>query len=349
MEPIETQLHLLAAEYDQLTVIKVPNSTSKADNLNHFFATVRNPADFTGIFDTDHCPHPHNVRWAAERFLKEKPDIVQGRCIVYNTNESFLARMIAIEFDKIYAIAHPGRSRMFGFGLFCGSNGWWRTDVICNLKMHGHMLTEDIDSALRAYGSGKKAVHDMNVISYEMAPNTFGAFWKQRMRWTQGTFHHIIITIAKMLTYQIGWTQASIRHLPLIWNKPPTGKRTAMERMGIFSLLVTREASFYLVSQHTCLLLSFVITNWPRDARGLAHLVFFQYPMAEWFLFTTIGALAAILYFTQRVRSEFTTWMSMVWFAVLYVPYLIFQSVMGLYGHARELVKYSSWNPTARA
>jgi cellulose synthase/poly-beta-1,6-N-acetylglucosamine synthase-like glycosyltransferase len=330
IEPIESQLHSLAAEYDQLTVIKVPKSTSKADNLNHFFSTVTKPTDFTGIFDTDHCPHPHNVRWAAERFLKEKPDIVQGRCIVYNTNESFLARLIAIEFDKIYAIAHPGRSRMFGFGLFCGSNGWWRTDVICNLKMHGHMLTEDIDSALRAYGSGKKAVHDMNVISYEMAPNTFGAFWKQRMRWTQG------------------WTQASIRHLPIIWNNPPNGKRTAMERMGIFSLLVTREASFYLVSQHTCLLLAFMITNWPDNAHELSRLVFFQYPMAEWFLFTTIGALIATLYFTEKVRSEFTSWTSMFWFSVLYVPYLVLQSVMGLYGHARELVKYSSWNPTAR-
>ena len=186
IEPCETQLRALAAEYDQLTVIKVQNSTSKADNLNHFFSINTDPSDYTGIFDTDHCPHPHNVRWAAERFLKEKTDIVQGRCVVYNTNESFLARMIAIEFDKIYAIAHPGRSRMFEFGLFCGSNGWWRSDVICNLKMHGHMLTEDIDSALRAYGDGRKAVHDMNVISYEMAPNTFAAFWKQRMRWTQG-------------------------------------------------------------------------------------------------------------------------------------------------------------------
>lgn len=123
IEPIETQLHQLAAEYDQLTVIKVPNSTSKADNLNYFFSIDSRPVDYTGIFDTDHCPHPHNVRWTAERFLKEqeKVDIVQGRCIVYNTNESFLARLIAIEFDKIYAIAHPGRSRMFEFGLFCGS------------------------------------------------------------------------------------------------------------------------------------------------------------------------------------------------------------------------------------
>jgi cellulose synthase/poly-beta-1,6-N-acetylglucosamine synthase-like glycosyltransferase len=191
----------------------------------------------------------------------------------------------------------------------------------------------------------------MNVISYEMAPNTFAAFWKQRMRWTQGKHqpsHRTSIMTSPTLTHFTGWTQASIRHLPLIWNQPPTGKRNFTERTGIFSLLVTRELSFYLVSQHTCLLISFLITNFPHNGSELARLVFFQYPMAEWFLFTTVGALIATLYFTERVRSEFTSWTHMLWFGGLYVPYLILQSVMGLYGHARELVKYSSWNPTAR-
>lgn len=70
---------------------------------------------------------------------------------MYNTNESFQAKMIAIEFDKIYAVSHPGRSRLFGFGLFCGSNGYWRADLLRAHKMNGDMLTEDIDSALRAY------------------------------------------------------------------------------------------------------------------------------------------------------------------------------------------------------
>ena len=103
--------------------------------------------------------------------------------------------MIAIEFDKIYAVSHPGRSRLFSFGLFCGSNGYWKAELLRGHQMHGHMLCEDIDSALRAYGEGKRAVHDMNVKSYEMAPTFWMAFWKQRMRWTQG------------------WTQVSDKHV----------------------------------------------------------------------------------------------------------------------------------------
>ncbi|GAB7365587.1 hypothetical protein MBLNU230_g6658t1 [Neophaeotheca triangularis] len=332
IEPLETHMRELHDQYPQLNVVKVPNSKSKADNLNHFFSLPPTGADYTGIFDTDHLPHPHNVRWAAERFLAEKgtADIVQGRCVVYNTHEGFLPKMVAIEFDKIYAIAHPGRTRLYGFGLFCGSNGWWRSEVVRGLKMHGHMLTEDIDSALRAYAEGNRAIHDMNVLSYELAPTSAMAFWKQRMRWTQG------------------WTQASIKHFPLIWRNPPQGHRSKSERAGLVSLLFVRELSFYFVSQHTCLMASFIIMEWPSNVSELVHLIWFRYPMAQFFLFATIAALIATLYFTERVRSEFTSFKSMLGFVVCYIPYLVIMAFMGLYGHARELTKYSSWNPTAR-
>ena len=230
IEPLESELREMEQMNPLLKVIKVFGSKSKADNLNYFL-TLDTGAEIIAIFDCDHFPHPHNPRWAAERFIADpSADIVQGRCIVYNT-DNFLAKMIAIEFDKIYAVSHPGRSRLYGFGLFCGSNGYWRADLLRAHKMHGDMLTEDIDSALRAYGLGKKAVHEMNCISYEMAPTSFQAFWKQRMRWAQG------------------WTQASIKHMPLIWTNPPDGKRHLRERFGVLSLLPIREISYYLVTQ----------------------------------------------------------------------------------------------------
>ncbi|KAK4618348.1 hypothetical protein CLAFUR4_12222 [Fulvia fulva] len=307
IEPLESELVLLPEQYKNLRVIKVPGSKSKADNLNYFFG-LQSDAEIIGIFDSDHCPHPHNPRWAAERFLADQAvEIVQGRCIVYNTNERFYARMIAVEFDKIYAISHPGRSRMFGFGLFCGSNGYWKAPLLRAHKMLGDMLTEDIDSALRAYGLGKKAVHDMNVTSFEMAPNTFKAFWN-----------------------------------------PPNGKRAVDKRCGILSLLTIREISYYLVTQHACLLLSFVIVDWPHSPAELGRLLFFRYLMAQWFFFATIVALLHTLYFTEKVRSEFTSFKDMVNFCIIYIPYLVLMATMGLYGHARQIIKYSSWNPTVR-
>lgn len=267
IEPLETEMRELAQQYSHLRIVKVLNSTSKADNLNYFF-TLNTGADIIAIYDCDHYPHPHGPRWAVERFMQDQEvDIVQGRCIVFNSHDNLLTSIISVEFDKIYAVSHPGRARMMGFGLFCGSNGYWRADLLKQHKMDGDMLTEDIDSALRAFALGYKAVHDLNVTSYELAPTTFQAFWKQRLRWAQG------------------WTQASFKHFKLSWTRPQDHKRNAAQRFGIFSMLFVREWSYYLVTQYTCLVLGFVITKFPKTPMELARLIYFQYPVSQWLFF----------------------------------------------------------------
>ena len=35
-------------------------------------------------------------------------------------------------------------------------------------------------------------------------------------------------------------------------------------------------------------------------------------------------------------------------FSIQYPFYLVLNATIGLYGHARQIVKYSSWNPTSR-
>jgi cellulose synthase/poly-beta-1,6-N-acetylglucosamine synthase-like glycosyltransferase len=140
IEPLESELVQLQNKYSQLRVHNVPGSKSKADNLNYFF-TLDTGADVIAIFDADHYPHPHNPRWAAERFMGDADiGIVQGRCVIYNSRDSWLTRLIAIEFDKIYAVSHPGRAIMMDFGLFCGTSPQpspttLRTDTIMQAVM----------------------------------------------------------------------------------------------------------------------------------------------------------------------------------------------------------------------
>lgn len=270
IEPLETEMHALALKHSNLRVIKVPNSKSKADNVN-YYCSLDTGADVSAIYDCDHYPHPYGPRWAMERFAASKDvDIVQGRCVIFNADHNVQTAMISVEFDKIYAVSHPGRSAMFDFGLFCGSNGYWRTPLLKELRMDETMLTEDIDSALRAFGHGANAVHDLNVVSFELAPTTPSAFWKQRLRWSQG------------------WVQATFRHAHLIWCRSEVeGKtRTLTQRFGLLSLLWIRESSYYLVTQYLCLVASIVITQFPKTGEELYTLLFFQYPVAWWlFLF----------------------------------------------------------------
>ena len=287
MEPLESEMNRLAEKHPHLRVIKVPNSKSKADNLN-YFCTLNTRADIVAIFDCDHYTHPYSPRWAVERFIADsKIDTVQGRCVVYNADSSFLAAMIAVEFDKIYAVSHPGRAQMFNFGLFCGSNGYWKASLLRQLKMDRSMMTEDIDAALRAFGRGAKVVHDPNVISYELAPITPQAFWKQRLRWAQG------------------WTQASMKHIHLVWDRTDEGsaKREFKQRFGLLSLLYIRESSYYLVTQYFCLVMSVVITQFPKSGTQLLDLVFFQYPVAYW-LFILRFVLTLLLFTPLKLTTS---------------------------------------------
>jgi len=264
IEPLETEMQNLAKKHSHLRIHKVEGSTSKADNLNYFF-TLDTGADLIAIFDCDHYAHPYGPRWAVERFLTDSNiKIVQGRCVIFNTSACFLAAMIGVEFDKFYAVSHPGRAATWDFGLFTGSNGYWRASLLKDLKMDGDMLTEDIDSALRALSINSKIVHDLNVVSYELAPTTLLSFWNQRLRWAQG------------------WAQASMKHFKLAFKKTENGARTKTQRFGLVSLLLIRELSYYLVTQYCCLVLSLVIVDFPTSPQMLLHFLFFQYPVAYW-------------------------------------------------------------------
>ena len=287
IEPLETELIELASKKSHFRVIKVENSKSKADNLNYYF-TLNTGGDIICIFDADHYPHPYGCRWAIERFMQEKNvDVVQGRCVIFNSKASWLSSMIAVEFDKIYAVSHPGRTAMMEFGLFTGSNGFWRDHLLRDLKMDGSILTEDIDSSLRALARGCKIVHDLNVISYELAPTDIPAMWKQRLRWAQG------------------WTQVSMRHCFLSWKKACEGDRRGFGmRFGLLSLLLVRELSYYLVTQYFCLILSFVFTQFPKSPRSLATFIFFPYPVSQWFFIIRYAFCLSLLFLTTLFNDS---------------------------------------------
>jgi cellulose synthase/poly-beta-1,6-N-acetylglucosamine synthase-like glycosyltransferase len=59
IEPLESELHGMMSRYPHLRVIKVPKSTSKADNLNYFL-NLETGSNVISIFDCDHYPQPNN-------------------------------------------------------------------------------------------------------------------------------------------------------------------------------------------------------------------------------------------------------------------------------------------------
>ena len=204
-------------------MIKVPDSTSKAQNVNAALRVVE--GEFVGIFDADHHPMPDAFE-RAWRWIADGADVVQGHCVIRNADKSWLTRLVAVEFEQLYAVAHPGRAALHGFGIFGGSNGYWRTSALEQVRLRASFLTEDIEASMRTLGAGGRLVSDPGLISRELAPDTVSALWSQRMRWAQG------------------WFQVSCRHLGTSLRSPRLSLR---QKLGVTYLLGWRELYPWIV------------------------------------------------------------------------------------------------------
>ena len=317
--PVELHLHRLAAQHPNLKVVRVEGSTSKAQNVNavlHLATGV-----FTGMFDADHEPRPGS--WErAWRWIASGYDVVQGHCLTRNGEASWLARMIAVEFESIYAVAHPGRARLHRFGVFGGSNGYWRTELLHETRMRGSMLTEDIDSSMRVVERGLKIRSDRDVVSRELGTTTLKQTWNQRMRWAQG------------------WFQVTLQHTGRVFRSPHLSRR---QKAGATYLLAWREIYPWLSLQVFPL-----VGYWLSKGSTLS---------AGWPLFflTTIFVLhigpVQTLYAYRLADPEIKQHKWWFWAYLLFstVFYTEFKNTIARVSHIKEWAGETSWRVTPRS
>lgn len=320
--PVEDVLEDLARTDPRLLLLCVEGSTSKAQNVNAALAHVT--GEVVGVFDADHHPAPDAFD-RAWRWIADGADVVQGRCVVRNGDASLTARLVAVEFENIYGVSHPGRSRLHGFAVFGGSNGYWRTAVLRRVRLRSTMLTEDIDSSVRLISDGGRIVYDAGLVSHELAPTTPGALWWQRLRWAQG------------------WFQVTRRHARSVGNTVPLTRR---QRTGMFYLLRWREMAPWVGQLSLPLALHAV---WRVDGE-LA-----QVPV------TTVLVLAVLVPLSTAPAQTFFAWLNAtpalrrrpLWFVGYLLAgmffYTEFRNAVARVAHVRELTGAHDWIVTPRS
>ena len=317
--PVERELRAIAERDSRFEPLRVEGSVSKAQNVNAAVTKVR--GEFIGMFDADHHPRPgsfHRAWW----WLADGVDVVQGHCVVRNGDRNWLTRLVASEFEVIYAVSHPGRAHMHGFGIFGGSNGYWRTELLERIRMRGFMLTEDIDSSLRVVAEGGRIVSDPGLTSTELAPETVGALWNQRLRWAQG------------------WSQVSMRHL----TRMTQGSLSLRQRLGVVHLLGWREISPW-ISQQVAPLFAFWFL------RGN--------PPIDWFIpvfvVTTVFTMSvgpAQAWYAWRLADPSIKpnrkWFWLYLIATAFV-YTEAKNVVARTAHIKEIMREQKWKVTPRS
>lgn len=316
--PVEAVLRSIAARDPRLELLRVEGSNSKAQNVNAALDGVR--GDFVGLFDADHHPDPLSFRraWA---WLAGGSDVVQGHNVVRGGDVSALGRLVAVEFESTYAVGHPGRNRLRGFGLFGGSNGYWRTELLRETRMRGFMLTEDIDSSMRIVLAGQRIASDRSLISKELAPTTVRALWAQRTRWAQG------------------WFQVSLHHtLPLLRSRD----LTFPQKLGVVHLLVWRELYPWL-SLQMFPIVAFWLLAAPRPLDWFVPL------FVVTTLFTlSVGPGQALFAFRLGDPSIRRHWTWFLWFLIAGVAYTEFKNVITRVAQVKEAMRERDWRVTPR-
>jgi cellulose synthase/poly-beta-1,6-N-acetylglucosamine synthase-like glycosyltransferase len=231
--------------------------------------------------------------------------------------------MVAVEFEGIYAVAHPGRAALHRFGIFGGSNGFWRAEVLDGLRMRPDMLTEDIDISIRAVFAGYRIVVDPKLISEELAPLTVMALWSQRIRWSQG------------------WHQVSRRQVGKIWRTPALSIR---QRLGASFLLGWREAYPWIAAQMIPILVFTTLVRHRVHVHWLAPIF-----IGATLYVSAVGPVQALFAWrlsTPDLRRRRWWW----WQYVLFTGILFgeFKALVNRAAHLREVLGDRAWQITPR-
>ena len=318
--PVEETLRLYEELHDWFQAVRVPNSRSKAANINYVLDNVENLGDMIGLYDADH--HPYNdVIDRANHWLNEKKyDYVQGRCVIRSEEFSLLETWTVFNFELMYTLQHKARNVLWGYALFGGTNGFWRREVIQDVKFRTDMLTEDIDCSIRAITKGYKGIYDRMMMSSEEAPPTKTALWKQRIRWSQGWFEVFLL-----------------RFFPLIFNR----KVNARNRLGFTLLFPMRELWNYVQILSLPCTIVMGVRNQTFDATYLIVIFglydFMLYPFQ-----------ALMMFILSRNLWETIGWCKMLCISISNFLYVWVETYMSIYCHFRTLFRINKWVVTKR-
>jgi len=316
---VEVELQEIARIDPRLTLLHVVNSQSKAENINA--ALGMTSGEVVAIYDADHLPNPDAFH-RAWNWLANGYDMVQGRCLIRNHDQNGLTRTVAIEFDTIYAVSHPGRAYFSGSAIFGGSNGYWKREVLAELRMNPAMLTEDIDVSVRALLAGYRLIHDRNIVSTELAPPQLSHLVSQRLRWAQG------------------WLEVTLKHTGALMC---SRHLSFVQKALWFYLLAWREIYPILAIQFLPLMLASAVTGVPINWFGSPLLIVLN--VINWSC-APLVLLATYVCSRPHTRHGLTEW---YWpYGLFSLFYTSFKLVIALVAQLKHMLHDRKWVTTPR-
>ena len=184
----ETLARLVALELParyEVVVAPPGEPSTKPRALNLALAEAR--GELLVVYDAEDIPAPRQLRLAASRFAADvDADCLQGRLTVRNASDFWLSRLFALEYATLFDLINPG---LCALGLPIALGGTSNHFRVSSLSAVGGWdewnVAEDADLGIRLARHGYR-VRSLELDTSEEAPNDFGNWFQQRVRWQKG-------------------------------------------------------------------------------------------------------------------------------------------------------------------
>ena len=194
---------------------------------------------FVAVYDAEDIPDPQQLRLAASRFAETPARLacLQAQLAIDNIGDGWLPnglmaqtpgvcairplpKLFAIEYSALFDVINTGLSALripFSLG---GTSNHFRADVLRRIGgWDAWNVTEDADIGFRLARFGYES-ETLKSTTYEEAPISFGAFFRQRRRWCKGWYQTLIVLWRqpRRLLQQTGLARSGALTLVLLAN-----------------------------------------------------------------------------------------------------------------------------------
>ena len=155
--------------------------------------------------DADTVVAPDAIRRMVAHFADPRVDAVCGNVEVGNVC-SLLTTFQAIEYVTSQNFDRRAFATLNCIGVVPGALGAWRRAAVLAAGGYSHdTLVEDADLTLSVLARGGRITYEPRAIGRTEAPLGLGALWKQRFRWTYGTYQCIAKHRGMLGKGTLGW------------------------------------------------------------------------------------------------------------------------------------------------
>ncbi len=197
------------SRYPELVVVDFPQNKGKRLAL----ATGTNMAtgDIMVFVDSDSFIHPQAVRRIVEGFADPEVAAVCGTCEVENKWTNLLTKMQAVRYFIAFRVMKAAESLFNSVTCLSGPLSAYRREALMNYLQE--WVTQSFMGISATFGDDRslttfllrrhKVIYDTRALTTTIAPEHYGPFFRQQIRWKRS------------------WIRESIRAATFMWRKEP--------------------------------------------------------------------------------------------------------------------------------